>query len=418
MKDKNKLKVGVLSLGCPRNLVDSELILSRLNLKNYKLVQLKDAQVAIVNTCCFIKEAKEESIEAILDLVDLKNKGIIKKIIVYGCLPQRYGEELASSLKEVDAFVGRISLNHTARKLHLTPRHYSYLKICEGCLNSCSFCIIPHIKGRFSSRSINSLVQEAVCLEERGVKEINIIGQDVTLYGKDLARRIDLVTFLKALLKNTKDIRWVRLLYLYPSRITDELLDLIKNEPRICKYIDLPIQHINDRILRLMRRDTTKNDILRLIRKIRTKIPEAAIRTTLMVGFPTETEEEFDELLNFVQETRLERLGVFTYSKEEGTPAYDLSGQITEGIKRRRLGVLMSKQQTVSKEINEGFLNEVMDVLVDDCQDGNYLARSQHDAPEVDGLVFLKSNTPLKVGQFKKVRITDTLEYDLVGEPV
>lgn len=416
MKDKCKHKIGILSLGCPRNLVDSELILSRLNLKGYQLVDIKDAQVAIINTCCFIKEAKEESIEAILNFIDLKNKGLIKKLIVYGCLAERYGDKLSSSLKEVDAFVGRVSLNHTPRRFYLTPRHYAYLKICEGCANACSFCIIPKIKGRFFSRSIDSLIKDAMALEKRGVKEINIIGQDTTLYGKDLSPQINLAALIKGLLKKTKDIRWIRLLYLYPSRISDDLLDLIKNESRICKYIDLPIQHINDRILKLMHRNTTKKEILNLIYKIRAKIPEVSIRTTLMVGFPTETDKEFDELVNFVDELRFERLGAFVYSREEGTPAYDLGSQVPERIKRKRLGIIMSLQQAISKKINENFMNRTMDVLIDECQDGDYLARSQHDAPEVDGLVFVKTDTPLKIGEFKKVKIIDTLEYDLVGE--
>lgn len=415
---KDKTKVGILSLGCPRNLVDSELISSRLRAKGYKISDIKDADIAILNTCSFIRQAKEESIEAIWDLIELKNKGVINKIIVYGCLVERYPKELLKSLKEVDAFIGRISLNHTPRKCYLTPRHYSYLKICEGCANSCSFCVIPKIKGRLSSRSIASLVREAMILEQRGVRELNIIGQDITLYGKDLSPKTNLSLLLKEILKKTKDIRWIRLLYLHPSRITEDLLDLIRSEPRISKYVDLPTQHINSRILKLMRRNTTKKDILNTIHKIRVAVPGVCLRTALMVGFPTETEDEFEELLDFVEKARFERLGAFVYSREEGTAAYDLRPQVNEKIKQRRFQALMLKQQEISREINQRYLNKVMDVLIDEYQNGHYIARSSSDAPEVDGVVFVKTDKTLRVGEFAKVKITDTLEYDLVGESV
>lgn len=409
-------KIGMLSLGCPRNLVDSELLLSRLSIKNYRLVDIQDAQVAIVNTCCFIKEAKEESIEAILDLLDLKKEGHIEKIVVYGCLVERYAGQLLSSFKEVDAFVGRLSLNHSSRSIYLTPGHYAYMKICEGCANACSFCVIPRIKGKFSSRSLESIIQEAKTLEERGVKEINIIGQDITLYGQDLSHSVDLTRLLKELLKATKDIRWIRLLYLYPSHITDDLLELVNDEPRICKYIDLPLQHINDRILKLMHRDTTRRDILDLINKIRKKISQVAIRTALMVGFPTETEKEFAELLKFVEDMNFERLGVFTYSREEGTVAFGIKPQVREKLKQQRFQAIMLKQQELSKKINERSLGRVTDVLIDECQNGTYIGRTQYDSPQVDGIVFINTNTALQIGQFLKVKVIDTLEYDLVGE--
>ncbi len=409
-------RVGILSLGCPRNLVDSEFILSKLNIKDYSLVDIEEAQVAIVNTCGFIQEAKEESIKAILDLIDLKNKGRIKKIIVYGCLVERYARQLICSFKEIDAWVGRISLNHKPRNTYLTPEHYAYLKICEGCCNACSFCIIPKIKGKFSSRSLESIVQEVRCLEERGIKEINLIGQDISLYGRDLSESMNLTCLLKEILKNTRKISWIRLLYLYPSHITDELLELIANEPRICKYIDLPLQHINDRILKLMNRNITRREILDLILKVRKKIPEVAIRTTLIVGFPTETDKEFGELLDFIEEMAFEKLGVFIYSREEDTPAYNLSPQVPPKVKQSRFKTIMLKQQEISQRINEKFQGKTTDVLIDECQDSHFIARTQYDAPEVDGGVFINSKTPIKVGEFKRVRISDTLEYDLVGE--
>ena len=403
-------------MGCPRNLVDSETIVSRLKLKGYQIVDIEDARIGILNTCSFIKEAKEESIEAILELIDLKKQGRLKKIIIYGCLPQRYKEELLPSLKEVDAFLGRISLNHTKKRCLLTPRHYAYVKVCEGCQNNCSFCIIPKIKGRFTSRSINSVIEEVKSLEGEAVKEINIIGQDITLYGGDLYKKFKLTELLKNILSNAKNINWVRLLYLHPSRITDDLLGLIKNEERICKYIDLPLQHINNRILKLMNRDTTRAQILKLIEKIRKKIPAVALRTSLIAGFPTETDREFNELLEFIEEIKFERLGVFMYSREEGTPAYNFRPQVSQQIKEERFNTIMSRQQKIAKKINEKFIGKVIDVLIEEKEHDYYLGRSQYDAPEVDGVVFVKSPHALSPGELIKARVTDTFEYDLVGE--
>jgi len=414
MRDKNK--IGILSLGCPRNLVDSENILGRLNFKGYPVVDMEEAGVAIVNTCCFIEEAKRESIDAILDLIELKKEGRLKKIIVYGCLPQRYKRDLKKELPEVDAFVGRVSLNHSLQRFAITPSHYAYLKICEGCINSCSFCIIPKIKGKFTSVSINSILKEVDAFDKDKVSEINIIGQDITGYGKDLYGIYKLTEVLKTIIKRTRQIGWIRLLYLYPNRLTDELLELIRDEPRICKYIDLPIQHINDRILRLMNRMTKRLEILKLIEKIRKIIPDVALRTSVIVGFPSETDKEFKELLRFLDLARFERLGAFVYSREEGTVAHDLKKQIPQKIKIERLNMVMSSQQKISQEINKKFLGQVLDVLIDEKEENHYLGRSQYDAPEVDGLIFVKSDKELNVGDFVKVKITDTLEYDLVGE--
>lgn len=412
----DKYKVGILSLGCPRNLVDSECILGRLSLKGYPVVDMDKADIGIVNTCCFIEDAKVESIDAILDLIDLKKKGRLKKIIVYGCLSQRYKDKLIKELPEVDAFVGTISLNHNRERLSITPAHYAYLKVCEGCINNCSYCIIPKIKSRFTSLDINSVLERIELFDKEGICELNIIGQDITGYGIDLYGTCRLTWLLKRILKKTCNVRWLRLLYLYPDRIGDELLELIKNESRICKYIDLPIQHINDRILRLMHRHTTKKDILTLIGKIRKRIPNVAIRTSLIVGFPSETDKEFKELLKFIEELRFERLGAFIYSREEYTPAYNFKKQIPQKTKIERFNIIMAQQQKISQDINKKFLGRTMDVLIDESQDGFYLGRSQYDAPEVDGLVYVKSKRELKTGDFVKVNITDTLEYDLVGE--
>jgi ribosomal protein S12 methylthiotransferase len=411
-------KIGILSLGCPRNLVDSENILGRLNLKGYPVVDINQADIAIVNTCAFIEDAKQESIDAILDLIELKKEGNLKKIIVYGCLPARYKDILKKELPEVDAFVGKISLNHQLNRFSLTPRHYAYLKICEGCINNCSFCVIPRIKGKFTSLDMDSILNQVIAFDKDRVSEVNIIGQDITGFGIDLYKAYNLNSLLKKIVKVSRNIGWFRLLYLYPSRVTDDLLKVIKDEPKICNYIDLPIQHINERILKLMKRHTTKKEILKLIEKIRKIIPEAAIRTSLIVGFPSETNAEFKELLKFVKEAKFERLGVFTYSREVGTRAYNFKNQLPQKVKMERLNIVMSLQQMISQDINKKFLGKAMDVLVDEKEKDFYLGRSQYDAPEVDGQVFINSKRCLSPGDFVKVKITDTLEYDLVGEPL
>lgn len=412
----NKPKIGVLSLGCPRNLVDSESILGRLNLKGYPIVDIKDADVAIVNTCAFIKEAKEESVDAILDLIELKREGRLKKIIAYGCLAERYKNILRKELPEVDAFVGRVSLNHEQNRFSLVPRHYAYLKICEGCINNCSFCAIPKIKGRFTSLDSGSIISKIEAFDRDRVSEVNIIGQDISGYGIDLYRDLRLTGLLKKIIKKAGSIGWLRLLYLYPSRISDELLELVRSCPKICKYIDLPIQHINNRILRLMKRDTAKKNILNLIDKIRKAIPGVALRTSIIAGFPSETDREFKELLRFIEEVKFERLGAFIYSREEGTSAYGLKKQISQKVKIERFNMIMSLQQKISMDVNKEFKGKVMDVLIDEKEKDCYLGRTQYDAPCVDGLVYVNSKRMLKAGDFVKVKITDTLEYDLVGE--
>ena len=411
-----KNKIGVLSLGCPRNLVDSESILGRLNLKGYPIVDIDKAQVAIVNTCAFIEEAKRESVDAILDLIALKKEGRLKKIIVYGCLSQRYKDILPKELPEVDAFLGRVSLNHELKRFPITPEHYAYLKVCEGCINNCSFCVIPKIKGEFSSLDMHTVLEKVRSFAQDKVSELNIIGQDITGYGLDLGGDTKLELLLEGVLRHAAGIGWIRLLYLYPSRVSDKLLRLIANQPKICKYIDLPIQHINGRLLKLMHRQTAKKDILRLIEKIRKIIPEVAIRTSLIVGFPSETDGEFKELLDFIEDVKFQRLGAFIYSREEGTRAAAFKKQIPERIKQERLNAVMSRQQGISSQINKKLLDKTIEVLIDEEGDDSYLGRSQHDAPEVDGQVYVSSKKVLQPGDFVKVKITDTLEYDLVGE--
>lgn len=407
--------VGILSLGCPRNLVDSENILGRLNLRGYPIVDINKADIAIINTCAFIEDARKESVDAILDLIELKREGRLKKIIVYGCLAQRYKEELRKGFPEVDAFVGKVSLNHELKRYPITPKHFVYLKICEGCVNNCSFCVIPRIKGKFASLDRNSIVKKVEAFNREGVSEINIIGQDITGYGIDLCGKPKLHEILKEIDKKATNIGWIRLLYLNPNRISDCLLEIIRDSAKICRYIDLPVQHINDRVLKLMNRKTAKKEILKTIEKIRRTIPGVALRTSIIVGFPSETDKEFRGLLEFVEDSGFERLGAFVYSKEEGTKAFDFAKQIPKKTKLERFNAIMSAQQKISQGINRRLLGETLEVLIDEREGERFLGRSQYDAPEVDGTVFVNSQKKLNPGDFVKVKITDTLEYDLVG---
>ncbi len=411
-----KPRIGILSLGCPRNLVDSEDILGRLFKKGYEIVDIDKAQVAIVNTCAFIEEAKQESIEAILDLVELKKKGKLRKVIVYGCLPQRYKSILSKELSEVDAFIGKVSLNNGLNRFAITPKHYAYLKICEGCVNLCSFCVIPKIKGRLSSLSLDSIISKVEQFSKDRISELNIVGQDITGYGIDLKGDLNIAKLVGKIIKKAKNIGWIRLLYLNPARLDEDLLKLISKEEKICKYVDLPIQHINNRILKLMNRKITRDEIVRVIDKVRKNVPGVALRTSVITGFPGETDKEFLELLEFIKEAKFERLGAFKYSREEGTRAYDFKGQVPEAVKSDRFNQIMSLQQKVSTEVNSKFIGKILKVLVDGCENGSYIGRSEFDAPEVDGLVYIKSERMLKPGEFINLKVTDTLEYDLVGE--
>lgn len=418
-----KPSVGIINLGCVRNLTDAQTILGRLKKNGHKIVDVKNADVAIVNTCSFIQEAKEESIDVILDLVDLKNKGKIKKVVVAGCLSQRYPRELLSELKGIDALVGVISLEQ--EKLHpqvaLTPKHFAYVKVSESCVNPCSFCTIPRIKGKFSSRSIESVIQEIRYLDQKGFKEINIIGQDITAYGLDIYKKKSLSRLLKEIVKVTDHIRWVRLLYTFPAHIDDELIDCMAKEKKICHYLDVPLQHAADKLLKAMNRNITKQQTIALVQKIRNKIPDIALRTTFIVGFPGETDEDFDELRDFTRQFPFEHAGVFMYSPEEGTPAYDFKNQVPPAVKKKRLDLLMRDQQKISKGLQKKFLNKKLEVLIDEEQKGEeniYVGRTQYQAPEADGLVYVRSKTPLTTGDFVSVKIKDTYEYDLVGEPL
>lgn len=412
-----KRKVGILSLGCPRNLVDSEGILGRLTGKGYQVTDISRAEVAILNTCAFVKDAKTEAIDAILELVELKKQGKLKKVIVCGCLVQRYGNDLRREFPEVDAFVGSPNLAEGIARYPLTPASHAYLKICEGCVNNCSFCAVPLIKARLESLGDKDVLAKLDALDASRVPEVNIIGQDLTGYGLDRGTKDGLEKLLSQILRRSRFTpRWFRLLYLHPARVTDSLLRLMASDPRVCRYIDLPLQHVNDRILTRMNRHTTKDGILSLIERVRKLLPGAAIRTAFIVGFPGETDKEFQELLSFIKETGFERLGVFTYSREEGTRAAGFKGQVPDKVKQERFDLIMSAQQEISRRHNAALMGTTLEVLIDEKEGGRYLGRSRFDAPEVDGSVFVTSRRPLKAGDIVTARVTDTLEYDLCAE--
>ena len=440
--------VGIITLGCSRNLLDSEIILGSLKRSGFKIVNVEDgADVCIVNTCAFVKDAREESMDVILDAVQLKKEGKVKHLVVCGCLSQLYKEKVAEGpLREVDLVLGtndfpKISLflktlkkgdNRTAvstrlnylydensPRFLLTPRHYAYVKVSEGCSNFCSYCIISHLRGNFRSRSIESIIEEVNKLSKTGaLKEINLIGQDTTSFGIDRYGKIVFPELLRKLCRLKNSVRWIRILYTHPAHYTDELIRAIRDEDKICKYLDLPIQHISDRILKRMDRHTTKIDIMALVEKLRKNIPNIVLRTSIIVGFPGESDRDFGELLEFLRQTRFDRLGAFLYSREKLTKASEFSGQIPEGVKKARYDELMKLQQQISSEINRSFLGREMDILIDEKVEGErdkFLGRTQGDAPEVDGGVYLTGNG-LKIGEFCLAKIVDTLEYDLVGE--
>lgn len=415
-------KIGIISLGCPRNLVDSENILGSLAAKGYKIVDIQDADIGLVNTCSFIDEAKKESVDAILDLVEMKKEGRLKKVIVAGCLSQRYRSELLSHLPEVDALVGKLEFepkNSASKRYSLTAAHTAYVKISEGCNHSCSFCVIPKIKGRLKSRAVESILKEVKRLDEQKKAEINIIGQDIGMYGLDRDKRLGLGGLLIKIAAALNNVRWLRLLYLYPENLTPDLVRLIAQEPKICKYVDLPLQHINRRILKAMKRPADKNKIIRLLSDARKEIPGVAIRTSLIVGFPGETDKEFSELVSFVKEQRFERVGVFRYSREEGTAAYDYPHQVPEKVKRERRDLIMREQKAISEEMNQGLLGKTMEVLIDEREsEGNYIGRLEIDAPEVDQAVSVKSKKPLSIGSLVRAKVTQAYEYDLEAEAV
>ncbi len=437
-------KVSIVSLGCAKNRVDAEMMLYKLKEAGFVLKDdPADGDAVIVNTCGFIESAKQESIDEILELAKLKAEGKIKAIIVSGCLAERYRADIKKELPEVDAVVG-IGANGDIvqavksalagkcfesfpdkelmplgdKRIGSTLPHYAYLKIADGCDNRCTYCAIPLIRGRFRSRSLESIVAEAKELAARGVKELNVIAQDTTRYGEDLYGRLMLPTLLKELCK-IDGIQWIRVLYCYPDRITDELIDTIASEEKILNYIDLPLQHCNARILNAMNRRGDKESLTRLIKKIRERIPEVVLRTTLITGFPTETDEEFDELAEFAKELKFERLGCFPYSTEEGTPAALLE-QVDDEVRGYRCDAVMRSQELVMEEYCKSKIGTRIKVLAEgyDRYAECFFGRSYADAPEVDPNVFFTSEEKVSVGDFVEVEITDFLECDLIGEVV
>lgn len=438
------VKIGMVSLGCNKNQVDAERMLYKIREAGYQLVaDAALSDIVIVNTCGFIESAKQEAIETILEFGKLKEEGRIKKIIVTGCLAERYKEEVGELLPEADAVVGigcnadilhiidRVLANERplefANKLCLpmdggrvqtTLPFYSYLKIAEGCSNCCTYCAIPAIRGKFRSVPMEKLIEEAKQLAERGVKELNIIAQDSTRYGEDLYGESKLPELLTELCRIEK-LKWIRILYCYPERITDKLLDVIAKEDKIVKYIDVPIQHCCEDILKKMNREGSEETLRALMAKIREKIPNVTIRTTLITGFPSETEEQFNRLADFVKDMRFDRLGCFAYSQEEGTKAAGMPDQIDEETKSRRADVIMEQQQIIMAQNNEKMIGKTIEAVTEgyDRYGECYFGRSAADAPDIDGKLFFRSpERKLTSGSFVKVKITETLDYDLIGE--
>ncbi len=435
-------KVGMVSLGCPKNQVDAEHMIYNLREAGYELItDAALADVVIINTCGFIESAKQEAIDTILEFCALKDEGRIKGVIVTGCLAERYFEDIRKELPEVDAVLGlganemlseavervmagerfdlkgdKYSLIIDSRRI-ISTETFAYLKIAEGCDNRCTYCAIPSIRGKLRSRKIESIVAEAKWLAKVGFREIILVAQDTTVYGEDLYGEPKICELLRELCK-IDGLKWIRTLYSYPERITDELINLIAAEEKLVKYLDIPIQHCSDGILKRMNRRSTKSELRELIAKLREKIPGVILRTTLIAGFPGETEEEFEELCEFVNEMKFDRLGCFAYSAEEGTPAARLPGQLDEEEKNRRADVIMETQATISDRLNSQKLGENIEVVVEgyDRYGECYYGRSYAEAPEIDGKIFFSSKKPLSIGAFVNVHITETMDYDLVGE--
>lgn len=437
----NGYKVGMISLGCPKNQVDGEALLAKLAQAGYQIVnEIENSDVMIVNTCGFIEDAKREAIDTILEVAQYKEAGLISAIVVTGCLAERYQDEILKEMPEVDAVIGigansdivkvcdkalcGIKTSNFPNKCYLpldgermlsTPSHWAYLKIAEGCDNRCAYCAIPGIRGDFRSRTIESVVDEAKSLVNRGVKEIILVAQDTTKYGQDLYGEYSLDKLLKELVK-IDGLEWIRLFYCYPQRITDSLIDVIANEDKVCKYIDIPLQHSDATVLKNMNRVGDGNDYRVLLNKMREAIPGLALRTTFMVGFPGETDEQFENLCEFVKDIKFDKMGCFTFSPEEDTPAFDMKNQIDEDVKKRRQEVLMNAQFFITEASNKGRVGNVYKVIVDSFADGKYTGRSYMDSPEIDSGIIFTSNKKLNIGDFVDVKITDFDGYDLIGE--
>lgn len=436
-------KVGMISLGCPKNQVDGEALLAKLKKAGYEIVNnIEDSDVMIVNTCGFIEQAKKEAIDTILEVAEYKNAGLISAIVVTGCLAERYQDEIIKEMPEVDAVLGigansdivktcdkalcgivttsfpnKCYLSINDERIISTPSHWAYLKIAEGCDNHCSYCAIPGIRGGFRSRTIESCVDEAKALAESGVKELILIAQDTTKYGQDLYGKYSLDILLKELVK-IDGIEWIRLFYCYPQRITDSLINVIANEEKVCSYIDIPLQHSDKTVLKNMNRVGDGDDYRALISKMRKAIPGLALRTTFMVGFPGETDEQFENLCKFTEDVKFDKMGCFTFSPEEDTPAYDMQNQIDDDVKVRRQEVLMNKQYSITEELNKQRIGRIYKVIIDSFDGEKYVGRSYMDSPEIDSGIIFTCDNNLNIGDFVNVEITDYNGYDLIGKAI
>lgn len=433
-------KVGMISLGCPKNQVDGEVMLEKLNKSGFDIAQsIEDSDVMIINTCGFIEDAKREAIETILEAAEYKKAGLISAIVVTGCLAERYQDEILKEIPEVDSVIGigadrdivkvcqkaliGVQTSFYPDKKYLllegdrmlsTPSHWAYLKISDGCDNKCSYCAIPGIRGGYIERDMESIIAEANKLAASGVKELIIIAQDTTKYGMKLYGEYKLAELLKELVK-IDGIEWIRLFYCYPDRVTDELIDVIASEEKVCSYIDIPLQHCNNDILKSMNRYGSYDSLKNLLTKMKTKIPNLSLRTTFMVGFPGETEEQFEELCRFVKDIEFDKMGCFTFSPEEDTPAFDFDNQIDEDIKKRRAEVLMDIQYSITENANKKRIGNIYKVVVDEKDGDKYIGRSYLDSPEIDSGIIITSERALSSGEFINVKITDYDGYDLIG---
>lgn len=436
--------IAIVTLGCAKNEIDSELMMGILKANNFRITNsLYEADIIIVNTCGFIDAAKEESIETIWEMTRYKEEGKCKYIILAGCLAERYYKELLEEIDEVDGIIGTGNIKDIANLINKLEdgesdivytknineayledvqrqnfRKTEYVKISEGCNNFCTYCIIPKLRGKYRSRKIEDIVKEVEYLVSNGVREVILIGQNTADYGIDIYGKYKLSTLLDRLNK-IEQLKWIRILYLYPDHLDEKLIESIKNNDKVLKYLDIPLQHVNNDILRRMNRKTTKKKITKLINTLRKEIPDIIIRTTFIVGFPGEDEEKFNELYEFIKEVKLDRVGVFTYSREEGTPAYNFEKQVSEEVKNYRRDKIMQLQSHISYELNKEKIGKIYEVLIEDIEnEGLYVGRTYMDSPDIDGVFYVKTDEKLKIGQFVKAKATDCLEYDLIGEIV
>ncbi len=430
-KSLKKNKINVVTLGCSKNVYDSEVLMGQLRANNKEVAHEEEGNVVVINTCGFIANAKEESVNTILEYVQKKESGDVDKVFVTGCLSERYKPDLQKEIPNVDEYFGTSDLPNLLKalgadykheligeRLTTTPKNYAYLKIAEGCDRPCSFCAIPLMRGKHRSTPIEDLVSEAEKLAANGVKELILIAQDLTYYGLDLYKKRNLAELLLALAK-VEGIEWIRLHYAFPTGFPMDVLEVMRNEPKICNYIDIPLQHISDAILKSMRRGTTQAKTTKLLNDFRAAVPEMAIRTTLIVGYPGETEADFETLKNWVQEMRFERLGCFTYSHEENTHAYNLEDDVPEEVKQERANIIMEIQSQISWELNQEKIGQTFRCIIDRKEGNHFVGRTEFDSPDVDNEVLIDATKHyVKIGDFVNIKITDASDYDLFGEPV